>query len=249
MGTWLACHSRVVRVSPAWTCHLSSTCSGSVRTAVGRTADVSGVLRVVVADDHALMRSALSWALAASSGVEVVGEVENGHQLLALLPRVRTEAVLMDIEMPGLDGFACLDAMRRDHPSVRAIVVSAHHEASYVERAFRLGAAGYVLKTIDPLDLAAIVRATVGGMLHIAGSLSLPTPEERGRRSGLSEKEGAVLVELALGKSNREIARTLWLSEQTVKFHLKKIYRKLDVANRTEALKYAHDHDLTRSAA
>jgi two-component system NarL family response regulator len=205
-------------------------------------------LRVIVADDHVLMRSALIEALASSPGIEVVGEVANGRQLLALVPRVESDVVLIDLEMPLLDGFACLEAMRRDHPSVRAVVVSAHDESSYVERAFGLGAAAYVLKAIDPLDLAAVVRAAVGGVVYVAGGLDRPTAEERGRRKGLSEKETAVLVELARGKSNREIARTLWLSEQTVKFHLKKIYRKLEVANRTDALRYAHDHDLIASA-
>ena len=203
---------------------------------------------MVLAEDHALMRDAVKLVLEETEDVELVGAVANGHELLALLARVEAEFVLLDVRMPGLDGLACLEAIVQRHPSVRVAMLSGVDDEQVIEAAFRRGASGYIRKSVNPFDLPAVIRQIVENtVIHPpAGGRGLPTPAPA---SGLSEKEEEVLVELCHGHSNREIAARLFLSEQTVKFHLRNIYRKLGIKSRTEALRYAYEHDLLAGAA
>jgi DNA-binding NarL/FixJ family response regulator len=206
-----------------------------------------GCLRVVVCDDHELMRSALCAVLTPDEGLEVVGEAADGNAMLALVEATEPDVVLLDLGLPGLDGLRCLELLRERHPDVATVVVSATDDPATIDAAFRRGAAAYALKSVNPLDLPATVRQAVEGSVFrpdrsAAGAL------EPSRATGLSEKEAVVLAELAKGHSNREIAQTLWLSEQTVKFHLRNVYRKLGVANRTDALRLALERDLVAAA-
>ena len=204
-------------------------------------------IRVVVCDDHELMRSAFRMVLTPEEGIEVVGEAGDGPALLALAERVEPDVVLLDLHLPLLDGLRCLEVLRERQPRVATVVVSAADDPATIDAALRRGAAAYVLKAVNPLDLPATVRQAV------EGSVLRPAPRAAAGRApqgaaGLSEKEAAVLLELAKGRSNREIAQALWLSEQTVKFHLRNVYRKLGVANRTDALRLAFDRDLVAAA-
>ena len=206
-----------------------------------------GYLRVVVCDDHELMRSALRAVLTPDEGIEVVGEAADATALLALLEAVEPDVVMLDLGLPGVDGLRCLELVRERHPRVATVVVSAADDPATIDAAFRRGAAAYALKSVNPLDLPATVRQAV------EGSVFRPDRASRGalepsRATGLSEKEAVVLAELAKGHSNREIAQALWLSEQTVKFHLRNVYRKLGVANRTDALRLALERDLVTAA-
>ncbi len=201
-------------------------------------------LRVVVCDDHALMRSALRVLLTAEEGIEVVGEAATGGGVLPLVEELQPDVVVLDLNMPGMDGLRCLEQLRAQQPTVRCVVLSAIDDADTIAAALRRGAAGYVLKSINPLDLAAAIRQSVERSVFQATEFAGTDTHDAARTAGLSEKEVKVLGELAQGKSNRQIAETLWLSEQTVKFHLRNVYRKLGVANRTEALRLALDRDL-----
>jgi DNA-binding NarL/FixJ family response regulator len=200
-------------------------------------------LRVVVCDDHALMRSVLRLLLTPDQGLEIVGEADNGSTVLQLVEAQRPDVVVLDLQMPHVDGFHCLEQLAARFPEVKCIVLSATDDPESIAAALRCGAAGYVLKSVNPLDLPAAIRQSVEGSVFQAGTVGA----DRGgaaRAAGLSVKEVEVLAELAQGKSNRQIAQTLWLSEQTVKFHLRNVYRKLGVANRTEALRLALDRHL-----
>jgi DNA-binding NarL/FixJ family response regulator len=202
-----------------------------------------GGIRVVLAEDHALMRDAVTLVFSECEDVELVGEVGNGRELLPLLKRVDADVVLLDVQLPGLDGLACLEALAEHHPQVKVAMLSAVDDPQVIDSAFRRGAAAYILKSVNPFDLPAAVRQLVDGSvfhrpLESDGGAKAP------RAAGLSEKEIAVLVELCHGHTNKQIAAELWLSEQTVKFHLRNIYRKLGIKSRTEALRYAYDHDL-----
>ncbi|MDF2750416.1 MAG: two component transcriptional regulator, LuxR family [Gaiellaceae bacterium] len=207
-----------------------------------------GSIRVVLAEDHGLMRDAVKLVFDEAEDVDLVGEVGNGHDLLPLLARVEADVVLLDVQLPGLDGLGCLEAVARHHPQVKVAMLSAVEDPQVIESAFRRGARAYILKSVNPFDLPATIRQIVDeSVIHRA--LAAPDGSASPKRvTGLSEKETAVLAELANGYTNKQIAARLWLSEQTVKFHLRNIYRKLGIKSRTEALRYAYEHDLASSS-
>jgi DNA-binding NarL/FixJ family response regulator len=206
-------------------------------------------LRVVVCDDEPLMRAALRLVLTPAEAFEIVGEATNGAEVLSLVERTAPDVVLLDLQMPRLDGFQCLDHLERRQPNVTTVVLSGADDEASIEAALRRGAARYVLKSINPLDLPAVIRQSVEGSVFQPGSLAAGGRSGAARKAGLSEKETEVLAELARGQSNQQIAQRLWLSEQTVKFHLRNIYRKLSVTNRTEAVRFAFDRRLVEAAA
>jgi DNA-binding NarL/FixJ family response regulator len=208
------------------------------------------VIRVVLAEDHALMRDAVRLVLEEVDDVELVGTVENGRELLPLLGRVTADVVLLDVQLPGLDGLGCLEALAEHHPGVRVAMLSAVEDRQVIESAFRRGASAYILKTVNPYDLPAAIRQLVDASVIHRPAFDDDGAEPAGGAAALSAKEVAVLVELCGGHTNKQIAARLWLSEQTVKFHLRNIYRKLGIKSRTEALRYAYEHDLaSRSPA
>jgi len=205
-------------------------------------------IRVVLADDHALMRDAVKLVFEDGGSVQLVGEVANGHDLIPLLSRVAVDFVLLDVQLPGLDGLRCLEALAEHHPRVKVAMLSAVDDPQVIESAFRRGACGYILKSVNPFDLPAAIRQIVdGSVIHrsLAGRDGAAPATPAG---GLSEKEVAVLVELCNGHTNKQIATSLWVSEQTVKFHLRNVYRKLGIKSRTEALRYAYEHDLASAS-
>jgi DNA-binding NarL/FixJ family response regulator len=208
-----------------------------------------GTIKVILAEDHALMRDAVRLVFDQADDVELTGEVANGHDLLPLVSRTPADFVLLDVQLPGLDGLACLEALAKHHPQVDVAMLSAVEDPQVIESAFRRGARGYILKSVNPFDLPAAIRQIVDKtVIHVsiaAQDGALPASPPR----GLSEKELAVLAELCNGHTNKQIAASLWLSEQTVKFHLRNIYRKLGIKSRTEALRYAYEHDLATAMA
>jgi len=196
-------------------------------------------LTILVVDDHALMREAVRAILDGADGLEVVGEAHSAASALAQTAALDPDLVLLDLRLPDVDGLGCLDALRRRHPKTKVVIFSAVDDTELVSAALARGAEGYVLKRIDPLDLPAAIRQTVErSVFH---QQSLPTEEPAAK---LSAKELSVLEHLALGQSNREIASHLWVSDQTVKFHLRNVYRKLGASTRTEAIKIAHERAL-----
>jgi DNA-binding NarL/FixJ family response regulator len=208
-----------------------------------------GTIRVILVEDHALMRDAVKLVFDEAEEVELVGEVDNGNDLLPLMARIACDFVLLDVQVPGLDGLGCLEALAKRYPRVKVAMLSAVEDPQVIESAFRRGAHGYILKSVNPFDLPAAIRQIVEGSV-IHRSLAAQDGTARpARPAGLSEKEVAVLVELCHGHTNKQIAARLWLSEQTVKFHLRNIYRKLEIKNRTEALRYAYEHDLAAMSA
>lgn len=197
-------------------------------------------LKILVVDDHALMREAVCAILADAEGIEVAGEAETAAQALRRADELEPDVVLLDLRLPDVEGLACLEALRRRHPETAVVVFSGVDEPELISAALARGAAGYVLKRINPLDLPSAIRQAVEPSVFQPASLGL----QEEPRGGLSEKELGVLEHLALGRSNREIAQELWISDQTVKFHLRNVYRKLGASTRTEAIRIAHDRAL-----
>jgi DNA-binding NarL/FixJ family response regulator len=201
-------------------------------------------LKILVVDDHALMREAVCAILGDAEGVEAVGEAETGAQALERTAELAPDVVLLDLRLPDVDGLGCLDTLRRRHPETSVVLFSAVEDSELIGAALARGAAGYVLKRINPVDLPSAIRQAIERSVFHQQSVSVDEPS-----GGLSEKELGVLEQLALGRSNREIAGELWVSDQTVKFHLRNIYRKLSVSTRTEAIRVAHERSLVRAAA
>jgi DNA-binding NarL/FixJ family response regulator len=207
-------------------------------------------VRVLIADDHRLILDGIRRALLEADDIEVVGEAQSGTQVLPLIARTSPDIVLLDMRMPGMDGLTCLDRIRVQHPAVKVVILSVSTEPELIREAMRRGATAYVTKSINPTDLPSAVRNVFEGTFFSVGSLDgladeAPVPNE----AGLTTRELAILKAAAQGMSNGAIAKELWLSQQTVKFHLTNIYRKLDVANRTEASRYAFQHGLIDAPA
>jgi DNA-binding NarL/FixJ family response regulator len=203
-------------------------------------------VKVLIADDHRLMLAGVRRALDSSEGIEVVDEVSSGTQVLPAVARTSPDVLLLDIRMPGMSGLECLERVRGRYPDVRVIMLSAHGDAEHVATARAKGASAYVVKSVDPVDLPAVIRSVVDGAEFAEYGRKTST-EEGANSAGLSARELTILEALGRGLSNLEIAKELWVSEQTVKFHLRNIYRKLDIASRTEAVRYAYQHGLVTS--
>jgi DNA-binding NarL/FixJ family response regulator len=201
-------------------------------------------MRVLIADDHPLMLAGLRQALAAVDGFEVVAEAGSGERTLALVGRLAPDVVLLDLEMPGMDGLACLDRIVARYPQTKAIAWSEESEPQRVEAAFKHGALGYLVKQIDSVDLASAIRMAVDATAYHAHGLPAMNQESAASAAGLTERELTIVRLVSRGLSNRAIGRELFVTEQTVKFHLTNIFKKLAVANRTEAARWSFAHGL-----
>ncbi len=196
-------------------------------------------LKVLIADDHRLMLSAIGRVLADRDDIELVGQATSGEQVLPLALRTRPDVVLLDIRMPGMDGIECARRVRAQLPGARILMLTAYGDPESVEAAQEAGADGYILKSVAAVDLAGAIHGSAGA----DGFLLVGFPD-RDEGVDLTDRETAVLRAVCEGLTNRQIGRELWISEQTVKFHLKKVFRKLDAANRKEAVERARERGL-----
>jgi DNA-binding NarL/FixJ family response regulator len=179
--------------------------------------------------------------------IEVVGEAGSGSQVLPLIGQTDPDLVMLDIRMPQLDGLGCLDRIRKRYPNVKVVMLSAYTDREHIAAALKRGASAYIAKTVNPLDLASALRQAFDGTVYTAYTTVEGDDETPGATLGLTEREVSMLRAVARGLSNKAISREYWVTEQTVKFHLGNIYRKLDVTNRTEATRYAYEHGLLES--
>jgi DNA-binding NarL/FixJ family response regulator len=201
-------------------------------------------VKVLLADDHRLIIEAVRSVLEAAGDFEVVGHADSGSQVLPLVSRTNPDVVLLDVHMPVMDGLKCLDLIREHHPSVRVIMLSALDEAETIAAALNRGAAAFIAKQVDPRDLASAVRQVVDRSVYHAPVQPRSADPASSEANALTASEQRVLDALARGLTNKEIATELWLTEQTVTFHLTRIYRRLGVANRTEAVRCAYENRL-----
>ena len=220
----------------------------------------SGPARIVIADDHGLVRQGFRGMLAREEGLEVVGEAEDGREAIEICSRLRPDLVLMDIRMPGTDGISATREIKKEHPQTIVLMVTMQENPDYLLEAVRAGAAGYVLKGSPNAQIMGSVRRALEGESPLNEELAMhvihhlvgggaragdrgtgppPRPHEE-RPEGslpnpLTRRELEVLRLLARGKTNQEIARSLGLSALTVKTHVQRIIAKLGVSDRTQA--------------
>jgi DNA-binding NarL/FixJ family response regulator len=203
-------------------------------------------LKVVIADDHKITLDGVRRTLESVDDIDVVGTASSGSQVLPLVKRTAPDIVLLDIRMPGIDGITCLGLLRKNHPDVKVVMLSAYSERDQIQTALARGASAYIAKTVNPADLPSALRQVVDGTVYHAIGIT----ESRGHdelEADLTDREMTVLQALARGLSNKAIGSEFWVTEQTVKFHLGNIYRKLGVQSRTAAVHYAHQHGLVEN--
>ena len=205
-------------------------------------------VRVLVVDDHPVVRAGLRALLAVDARVDVVGEAASGEEALVVARARRPDAVLMDLQLgAGLDGVAATRALRADPDGPRVLILTTYDTDADIVRAVEAGAAGYLLKDTPPATLvAAVERAARGETVLAPRAAEVLVGHMRDPHPALSDREGQVLARVAAGHSNREIARELLISEATVKTHLVHVFDKLGVDSRTAAVAVAREQGLLR---
>ncbi len=212
---------------------------------------IQAPIRVLIADDHGVVREGLR-ALLTGAGLDVVGEAATGREALALAEQLRPQVVLLDIRMPDMDGLQALVAIKAALPETAVLMLTTYANPEYLARAVSLGAAGYLSKEVDPQRIPQAVRAVAGGETVIEREVLLaalqesaaPRPAADEHVPSLTEAEERVLRLIARGLSNDAIAEALSVSRNTVKTHVRHIFEKLGVSDRTQAAIWALRHGL-----
>jgi DNA-binding NarL/FixJ family response regulator len=211
------------------------------------------VIRVLIADDQALVRGGLSLILSAQADIEVVGMAEDGAQAVTLTSELTPDVVLMDVRMPVMDGLEATRRILASGPHAKVVMLTTFDADEYVYDALAAGASGFLLKETRPEVLADAVRTVVGGEALLAPTVlrrlvdQHATAAERldaDRLSVLTDRELEVLRLIGRGCSNTEITQGLWISEATVKTHITRIFRKLDLRDRAQAVVLAYETGL-----
>ncbi|MGE3841370.1 MAG: response regulator [Vicinamibacterales bacterium] len=205
-------------------------------------------IRVLIADDHAILREGLRALLKTAGDIDVVGEAEDGESAIVQAGRLRPEVMLMDVSMPGLGGLEATLQIRKEHPDVRIVVLTQYEDREYLRRFLKAGVAGYLLKKTAGADLVSAIRAVARGGLVLDPALAkdaLLEPPLDASQSGddpydrLTDREKQVLKLVAEGRSNKEVAELLAISVKTAMSHREHIMEKLDLHNRTDLVKFA----------
>ena len=197
-------------------------------------------MRIVIADDHRVVREGIRYMLSDETDIEIIGEAETGDELLGIVESEPVDVALLDVRMPGMSGFDVLERLVEIAPQVRVLMLSMHDQPAYVRRAMELGAAGYVLKSAGRDELLTALRVVAEDGTYLPSELMEPLIAGVTGRAGptgkLSPRERQVLQLVADGYENKQIAAELELSEATVKTYLRGVFDRLEVSSRAEAV-------------
>ncbi|SER01062.1 response regulator [Actinokineospora terrae] len=203
--------------------------------------------RVLIVDDHATFRLGLGALLQTVPGVQVVGEADRGQAAVAMAASLRPDVVVMDLHMPDVDGVAATERIVRAHPETAVLVLTMDDDGEAVFAAIRAGAGGYLLKTAGQDEIVRAIHAVADGDLIFGGPVAARVramvannPAPAGDLTGLTAREREVLTMIVRGEGNAVIARHLVVSPKTVRNHITRIFRKLDVVDRADAIRKGH---------
>ena len=202
-------------------------------------------IRVLIADDHGVVRAGLRGLLTAS-GLDVIGEADNGRVAVSLASELHPDVILLDVRMPEMDGLQALAAIKSKMPEISVVMLTVYASTAYLSRAIAAGAAGYLLKDAEPEEISRVVQAAAEGEVVIEAGLLQSVLQQTGgddsndlHRVDLTHQELRVLKLIALGLNNDAIAETLVISRNTIKTHIRHIFEKLGVSDRTQAAIWA----------
>lgn len=208
-------------------------------------------VKIMITDDHSMIREGLKNLLELDGDIEVIAEAENGEECLQKLLTVKPDVLLLDINMPKMNGLEVLKSLKDAKSKVKVLVLTVHNETEYLMKAVEIGINGYVLKDSESAELKKAIFTIVDGETYIQPSLipalnskMIEKNEDEIKLDSLTKRELQVLKELAVGKFNRDIAKEMEISERTVKNHISSIFKKLDVTDRTQAAVFAIRNNL-----
>lgn len=203
-------------------------------------------VKIMIVDDHSMIREGLKNLLELDGDVEVIAEAENGEECLEKLQTVKPDVLLLDINMPKMNGIEVLQKLKDKKSKIKVLVLTVHNETEYLMKAVGIGISGYVLKDSESSELKKAIFAIHNGENYIQPSLipalnskMIEKSEDEMKIDSLTRRELQVLKEMAVGKFNRDIAKEMEISERTVKNHISSIFKKLDVTDRTQAAVFA----------
>lgn len=210
------------------------------------------MIKVLIADDHHVVRRGLLFFLKTQKDIEVIGEASNGQEAVALATELQPDIVLMDLVMPIMDGIQATRRIKSVYPHIHILMLTSFSDRDHILPAIEAGAAGYQLKDIEPDDLVLTIRKIIAGENSMHPEVTTQLDINHDSMSNLphslhplTRREKDVLAELTKGKSNKEIAASLFVTEKTVKTHISNIFTKLEVQDRTQAALYAVKYGLT----
>ncbi|MBD5509616.1 MAG: response regulator transcription factor [Lachnospiraceae bacterium] len=210
-------------------------------------------IRVMIADDHSLIREGLRQLLEFDGSIKVVGEASNGEECLMKLEEFNPEVLLLDINMPEKNGIDVLKQMRADQSQIKVLILTVHNELEYLISAVDIGVDGYILKDSESSELKNAIRVVRDGENYIQPKLIpamnnqlINRDADKDKISSLTNRELEVLVQVANGMFNKEIATNLNISERTVKNHISNIFKKIDVSDRTQAAVFAIKNNIIK---
>ncbi len=211
-------------------------------------------IKVLIADDHSMVRQGLKQILELEGDIEVIAQASNGDEAVRVARECMPDVVLMDINMPGTNGLQAIKELKQDKCCFKVIVLTIHQDREYLFKTLQMGAEGYVLKDAEPSVLIEAIRTVNNGQSFIQPNMTRELVREfnrvtlhekdKGEETSLTSREIEVLELIAEGMINKEIARQLYISEKTVKNHVSNIFKKLNVSDRTQAAIYAFKHNM-----
>lgn len=208
-------------------------------------------IRILIVDDHHVVRKGLLFFFRTQSDLEIVGEATNGKEAVKLADSLKPDIILMDLVMPEMDGIEATKIIKQDHPEIKIMMLTSFSDQDHVIPALEAGASGFQLKDIQPDELVTSLKKIMSGenQLHPKATSHLVNNVSKGKLNKgsleeLTKRELDVLKEIAKGKSNKEIASSLFITEKTVKTHVSNVLAKLELSDRTQAALYAVKHRL-----